>query len=207
MTLLGSRAKTYGLKQFLARERYRPDYDRLARFLLGRLEFDSVIDIGCGNGFLLEAFAEAGKEVKGIDRSAAVLRVMPSHLRARVAIEDFAATNSHWDLVCCVEVAEHVEPCRSEELVVTLARLARRWIYFSAAPPGQTGRGHINCRPLEHWLGWFAERGWQLDAAATAELRAALERLTDAVWLRQNSVVLRREGAFTPTRSSPAACS
>ncbi|MGH9465080.1 MAG: class I SAM-dependent methyltransferase, partial [Thermoanaerobaculia bacterium] len=127
MSLLRLRPKAYGLKQFRARERYRPDYNHLASFLLGRLEFESVIDVGCGNGFLLEAFAEAGKRVKGVDRSPDVLQVVPSHLRAHVAVEDFALTNSHWDLVCCVEMAEHLEPERSQELVSALARLARRW--------------------------------------------------------------------------------
>lgn len=185
------RPKAYRLKQFLARERFRPDYSELALSLLQQLEFDSVIDVGCGNGFLLEAFARAGKRVKGVDCSPDVLHVVPEHLRPHVAIEDFAATNSHWDLVCCVEVAEHLPPDRSRELVGALARLARRWIYFSAAPPGQVGRGHINCRPLAHWLEWFEERDWLADEPATAELRGTLGLLSDAVWLQHNSVVLR----------------
>ncbi len=194
MSLLHFRPKAYGLKQFRARERFRPDYDHVAGFLLDRLEFESVIDVGCGNGFLLEAFAGAGKRVKGVDCSPDVLRVVPSHLRAHVVIEDFAATNSHWDLACCVEMAEHLEPERSQELVSALVRLARRWIYFSAAPPGQVGRGHINCRPLDHWLDWFGERDWRLDPTATAEMREALGRLSDAVWLQHNSIVLRPNG-------------
>ncbi len=198
MNLRRHRPKAYGLKQFRARERFRSDYASLAAFLLGRLPFDSVIDVGCGNGFLLDAFAQAGKRVKGVDRSPDVLRVVPSHLHPHVAIEDFASTNSHWDLVCCVEVAEHLPPDRSQELVSTLARLARRWIYFSAAPPGQGGRGHINCRPLDEWLHWFGQRRWRPDVHATAELRRALARLTDALWLRHNGLVLRPRGLSLP---------
>lgn len=189
--LVNGRPKPYRLKDFLARERYREDYRLVAEHLLERLDFESVMDVGCGNGFLLQPLAAAGKRVAGVDHSAEVVQVLPPDLLAAVQVGDFAQANSHWDLVCCIEVAEHVPPERSEDLVAALVRMARRWIYFSAAPPGQAGRGHINCRPVEDWLGWFAARGWHADGAATESLRRALARLSDAWWLRDNGIVLR----------------
>lgn len=189
--LLNGRPKPYRLKDFLARERYREDYRLVAEFLLDRLDFESVMDVGCGNGFLLQPLAAAGKRVAGVDHSQEVVQVLPPSLVPAVQVGDFAQANSHWDLVCCIEVAEHLPPERSEDLVAALVRMARRWIYFSAAPPGQAGRGHINCRPADDWLAWFDGHGWGPDHVATASLHAALSRLSDAYWLRDNGMVLR----------------
>jgi hypothetical protein len=115
-------------------------------------------------------------------------------------VGDFAEVPQHFprpfDLVCCVEVAEHIDPARSRELVTVVTNAARRWIYFTAAPPGQSGRGHINCRPHEEWLGWFEEEGWRTAGEETEALRAALEHLTRAHWLQGNSFLLA-PGAVT----------
>ena len=184
--------KHFEEKHFRAREKYRPDYRLVASSLLGRLDFGSVFDVGCANGFLLEAFHAAGKRIGGIELSPAAVAVLPEAIRPTVAIGDFGATTGRWELVCCVEVAEHIVPQRSAELVAVLADAAERWIYFTAAPPGQGGRGHINCRPPEEWLELFAGRGWSLDEGLTSALRGDLEALTEAHWLRGNSLVLRR---------------
>lgn len=177
---------------FAARERFRPDYRILAEALLSRLPFDSVIDVGCANGFLLETFVAAGREALGTEVSPAALEVASAAVRDRVRIGDFATSSGVWDLACCVEVAEHIRPERSEELVDTLARLSRRWIFFTAAPPGQGGHGHINCRPPEEWLDWFRARGVTCDRERTALLKSDLEALTVATWLRENCLVLTR---------------
>jgi SAM-dependent methyltransferase len=185
-------ATTYRLKHFRRRERFRDDYRLLARALLEQIQFDSVFDVGCANGFLLEAFLEAGREIGGIEAATAARKVLPDALRSHVSFGDFSESRGKWDLVCCVEVAEHIPPPRSEELVRTLVRLARETIYFTAAPPGQFGHGHINCRPHADWLQWFADAGWELDRGVTEALRAALEELRQARWLQPNSFALRR---------------
>ncbi len=184
------RPKPYRERDFRRRLRYRGDYLLLAGHLLEQLEFESSFDVGCANGFLLEAFAAAGRQVAGIEASPEVLAVLPAQLTDRVTIDDFSAARGEWDLVCCVEVAEHIEPARSRELVTTLGRLARRWIYFTAAPPGQAGHGHINCRPHDEWLGWLADAGWSQDQERTDQLRSKLTGLIEAPWLRGNSFVL-----------------
>lgn len=185
------RPKRFSAEVFAARERFRPDYERIARFLVGTLDFESAYDLGCANGFLLDAFARAGKAVGGVELAPEVVEFLPERVRPHVEIGDFAGACGSWDLVCSVEVAEHIHPRRSRELVETVARLARRWIYFTAAPPGQSGRGHINCRPRTEWLAWFATAGWRLDAAASAALEAALADLEEAPWLRANGFILR----------------
>jgi SAM-dependent methyltransferase len=188
------RPSPFAARHFRKREALRQDYALLADALLDLLRFDSVLDVGCANGFLLERFAAAGKEIAGIELSPEVAEVLPSEVAPAVVVGDFGEVPqrfpSSFDLVCCVEVAEHINPARSSELVTVVTNAARRWIYFTAAPPGQSGRGHINCRAHEEWLGWFGEEGWRVGREETETLRAALAQLTRATWLRGNSFIL-----------------
>ena len=188
------RPSPFAVRHFRKREALRQDYALLADALLDLLGFDSVLDVGCANGFLLERFAAAGKEIAGIEASPAVRKVLSPGVAAAVVVGDFAEVPQRFprpfDLVCCVEVAEHLDPTRSRELVTVVTGAASRWIYFTAAPPGQSGRGHINCRPHEEWLGWFEEEGWRVAGKETDALRAALEHLTRAHWLQGNSFLL-----------------
>lgn len=186
------RAGSFRVRRLRGREKYRADYEVVASSVLRHLEFESVMDVGCANGFLLFPFQQAGKQVRGIDLSPDLLEVLPSELDPHVATGDFSEASGRFDLVCCVEVAEHIRPERSEELVEKLTELSDRWIYFSAAPPGQLGRGHINCRPLREWIDWFKAIGWSPCADMTDALHRDLERLDRAVWLRRNSILLHR---------------
>jgi len=192
------RPKPYGARHFRRRQELRGDYALVAEALLAGLDFNSVLDVGCANGFLLERFAAAGREIAGIELSPEVAQVLPPEVAPAVVVGDFGEVPrrfpSPFDLVCCVEVAEHIDPARSRELVTVVTGAARRWIYFTAAPPGQTGRGHINCRPHEEWLGWFEEEGWRVAGEETESLRAALEHLARAHWLQGNSFILAPPG-------------
>lgn len=187
---LRAQPKPYRQKDFLGREKFRQDYRLVASALLRHLDFVTAFDVGCANGFLLAEFQGAGKRCAGIELSPSVREVLPEALQPLVEVGDFATAQGEWDLVCCVEVAEHLPPARSTELVTTLARLGRRWIYFTAAPPGQTGRGHINCRPHDEWLAWFEELGWRRHSELTDGLREHLKDLESAPWLRPNSLIL-----------------
>jgi 2-polyprenyl-3-methyl-5-hydroxy-6-metoxy-1,4-benzoquinol methylase len=75
----------------------------------------SLLDVGCGEGFVLDWFAKAGWSVRGIDHSFAGLEAMNPHMLARVEIGDmFALLDRHvalghrYDLVWLSNVLEHV---------------------------------------------------------------------------------------------------
>src|SRR5262249_51148628 len=48
---------------------WRAEYEAIADALVRAVAFSSVLDLGCGNGFLIERLAWHGKEVMGIDGS------------------------------------------------------------------------------------------------------------------------------------------
>jgi len=76
-----------------------------------------VIDIGCGGGILSEALANKGAEVTGIDMGEAPLAVAKLHLKEsqldirylQTTAEEIAEKeSSQFDVVCCLEMLEHV---------------------------------------------------------------------------------------------------
>jgi 2-polyprenyl-6-hydroxyphenyl methylase/3-demethylubiquinone-9 3-methyltransferase len=91
----------------------------------------SVADVGCGGGLLSESLAQQQARVTGIDLSPTMIEVARLHAQAAgLAIEyrlqsaaELAAAAGRFDVVCCMELAEHVpDPA---VLVTALAALLR----------------------------------------------------------------------------------
>ncbi len=81
------------------------------------LDGAKVLDVGCGGGILSEAMAVRGADVTAIDMGAAPLEVARLHaLESGVAVEYRQTTAESlagaqpatWDIVCCLELLEHV---------------------------------------------------------------------------------------------------
>ncbi|MEQ1438160.1 bifunctional 2-polyprenyl-6-hydroxyphenol methylase/3-demethylubiquinol 3-O-methyltransferase UbiG [Fontimonas sp. SYSU GA230001] len=98
----------------------------------GGLRGKSAVDVGCGGGILTEALAEAGAQALGIDLAGEALDVARAHARQkglaleyrRIAVEELAAERPEsFDVVCCMEMLEHVPDPAS--VVAACARLAR----------------------------------------------------------------------------------
>jgi len=99
-----------------------------------------ALDVGCGGGILTEALAQRGAEALGIDASEAPLEVARLHALEsgaqvdyrRITVEELAAEQpGAWDIVCCLELLEHVpQPAR---MVAACAALTRPGgaLYFS----------------------------------------------------------------------------
>ena len=77
-----------------------------------------VLDVGCGGGILAEALARLGARVTAIDPSADNIRVAESHSAKdamtssisykNCTIEEMKSSGQKFDIVCCLEVVEHV---------------------------------------------------------------------------------------------------
>jgi 2-polyprenyl-3-methyl-5-hydroxy-6-metoxy-1,4-benzoquinol methylase len=187
---------TFDSEALERRERFRDDYEILADSLATHLTFHSVVDVGCAQGFLIEPLYKKGYNVSGIEVSSDVLEYLTSCLEGKVSIGDFSAADGEYDLVACVEVAEHIAPSRSQELVDKLCSLSNSYIYFTAAPPGQGGHGHINCRPCNHWIYWFERKGYYVVQDTTELIKKDLESVNTADWLASNSILLKTNNNF-----------
>ncbi len=99
-----------------------------------------VADIGCGGGLLSEALARAGARVTGVDLATQVIEVARLHLHESQLTVDYrvqssadlaAAEPAAFDVVCCMELVEHVPDPAA--LVADLAAMLKPggWLFMS----------------------------------------------------------------------------
>lgn len=188
--MTGDLAKDYDERFYAMHVPWKGEYDSMAELIANELPHGSVVDFGCGNGYLVEALTRMGKQTHGIDGSPNVLKYNPS---IEVADITKPLDVAQRDLVICTEVAEHVEEQFADVLVDNLCRAAGNYIFFSAAVAGHGGHLHVNEQPREYWLVKFQTRGFELDQGATDRIAAGL-RVTNKKtwWFAQNCFVLRR---------------
>ncbi len=121
----------------------------------------TVVDVGCGSGTWTKAYADNGCDVLGID--GAIVRVdqllIPAERFQRANLAEPLRLDRRFDLVNCLEVAEHLPPARGESFAADLCRLGDV-VVFSAAVPGQGGTHHVNEQWPSYWLPFFRMQGF-----------------------------------------------
>lgn len=138
----------------------------------------SVIDVGCGNADLLKGFSPNCKKF-GLEGTHNAIDAIGKHDDIYVFIRDLRKPLDDFllhkaDLAICFEVAEHVEPEYADVFVDNLCGLSDR-ILMTAAPPGQGGRYHVNCRPFAYWFYKFTSRGYRAVPAVSMMLQSQWE--------------------------------
>lgn len=152
---------------------------------------NSLLDVGCGAGTWLRAALDLGvREVLGIDG----VSIDPGELLVSdqfFRLEDLSEPidlGRRFDVVLCLEVAEHLAAAAASRLIATLV-VHSDLIFFSAAVPGQKGQSHINCQWPSCWQNLFNEQGY----ACGDDLRWKIWDLKDIEpWYRQNVFVATR---------------
>lgn len=99
-----------------------------------------ILDIGCGGGILSESMAKLNAEVTGIDLAEEVLQIAKLHaLESEVAVDyqliaaEQHASNrpSHYDIVTCMEMLEHVPDPQSIISAAAKSVKPGGWVFFS----------------------------------------------------------------------------
>jgi SAM-dependent methyltransferase len=127
----------------------------------------SVLDIGCGRGTWMRAAIDQGVgEVAGVD--GVVLSddqlFVPAKLVQQCDLTQPWSLGKRFDAALCLEVAEHLDECFAEGLILSLARQADV-VVFSAACPGQLGQHHVNCQWPAYWQRIFNNCGFSCSDA------------------------------------------
>jgi glycosyltransferase involved in cell wall biosynthesis len=148
---------------------------------------NSVLDVGCGVGGWVAIWLDSGVDAIGVDGDY-VPRDQLCVPADRFIDHDLTTPldlGRRFDLVTCLEVAEHLPSDASETLIDSLCRHADV-IVFSAAVPGQGGTGHVNERWPSFWAALFGTHGYR----PYDLLRGRLWRDERCEWwYRQNVIV------------------
>ncbi len=148
----------------------------------------SVLDVGCGIGSWLAAARALGiDDVFGIDGHWLDKRLaqVSEHVLRTLDLELKFDLGRRFDLVICLEVAEHLSPAAARGFVESLTAHSDV-VLFSAAIPFQGGHHHVNEQFPDYWCAIFESLGY----AVVDCLRAGIWN-DDSVlwWLRQNIMV------------------
>ncbi len=109
---------------------------RIVKSLVASLEFDSVVDVGCGQGSLLAELNSyfPGKKLYGVDVSSSAIESATQKVpEAQFFILDLEQSHSRadkrYDLVICCDVIEHIQ---NDDLALkNLANLTCKYLLVS----------------------------------------------------------------------------
>ena len=123
----------------------------------------SFNDIGCGTGQFVKQIRKMGLQCEGFEYSKTArffsflngVSLNSFDLKQEPPIKN----QNKADISFSLEVGEHIPEEYSSKFVNCLLN-SGKIVVFTAAQPGQSGHGHINCKPLEFWEKIFLDKGY-----------------------------------------------
>jgi cyclopropane fatty-acyl-phospholipid synthase-like methyltransferase len=180
------------------RAHFRRDYKILAAAIHCEDPGEKGVDIGSGQGWLVEELDGLGHDIVGVEIDVRAAKHMTPRAKELTRLGSFwelETSPEKVDFVTCIEVAEHIDPAWTSRLIAMIARQKPAKVFFTAATPHQPGDGHINCRPQTHWICTFDEYAYELDLGATSRMiqaTAPLYHPDRCFWLNDNIMVFER---------------
>ena len=179
-------------------EQYRLWENGIGKDIVKRFALKSIVDFGCGVGSILEgAFSAGCKDLLGIEISFAeakqyFVKIIESHIIYGDVTNDLHL-NRKFDCCTSFEVAEHLSPFSSSNFVNNLTKYSDKYIIFTAAPPGQPGTGHINCRDKHFWVEKIENKGFRFQEHMINEIQIAWKIFDAPDYVLRNLMVFQKE--------------
>jgi SAM-dependent methyltransferase len=171
-----------------------PAWEIIADAIVKIFQPNTVIDIGCGPGLLVNALRMRDIYAFGVDGSIHAINAAPKEIRRHLTISDVTKQVtlkllSEVNLVTCTEVAEHIEEKYAYNFVDHLTNYESKYIVLTAAPKGQGGTDHVNEQPPEYWISKFDKRGYVVNHTYTNELKK-LWKPAERLWFLAKNVIV-----------------
>lgn len=136
----------------------------------------SIVDVGCGRGMWLHEWEKQGvSDYAGFDGDYIKedQLMIPKQKFIPANLDQGFQLPRKYDLVCSLEVAEHIQPFAAGRFIASLCELGDV-ILFSAAIPGQGGLNHLNEQYPGYWETLFQKNGF-----------SPYDCIRDQIWLNE----------------------
>lgn len=167
---------------------------QITTLIYNKFKPNSVVDFGCGIGSYLYFFSKFGiSKLKGFEGSkkAIELAIINKGYIERCDISKKIDLNEKYDICICFEVAEHLNEDCVETFLDNLCSSSDT-ILFTAAPPNQGGRHHVNLKPIQYWTQKFKERHYNYQTSLTDEFKKDLDNKVDTMpWMKNNLMIFQ----------------
>jgi GT2 family glycosyltransferase/SAM-dependent methyltransferase len=136
-------------------------FESLADRLILDLQPTSVLETGCGTGYLLKALRERGVEAWGIDVSENAIQNALPESKPFCQVASILETFPHprYDLIICIDTIEYFAPQDAQKAVENLC-LHSDDILFSCVPIDFGDLPHKNSQPPGYWVALFDRFGF-----------------------------------------------
>ena len=126
-------------------------------FIQKKYNIQSVIDIGCGPAGMVEYMRSKGIDAIGVDGDPELPK------KDYVIVHDYTVgpleLDGTFDLAYSTEFLEHVYAEFIPNFLPSFQKA--KYVFCSAAPPGQGGHHHVNENTKEYWIQKFDEYGFK----------------------------------------------
>jgi hypothetical protein len=189
------------------------DRNRLVYYEYGEAVEDifkpnSMIDIGCANGYLLEYFYKKGiKELAGLEGAKAAFKYMSDGIKEKIFKTDLSQkvdvlVNKKFYLVNCTEVGEHI-PAKYENIFLkNIERFVDKYIILSWANTWEDWLGfdrqkHVNPRSKRYIRNRLKRMGLRYNRFLTNNLVRALKKKQNVFdhWIK-NIMVFEKKASL-----------
>lgn len=167
----------------------------IAESIVEALNPKTVVDVGCGTGFLLTALGKRGVHCRGLEYSEAAINicchrgldVIKFDLEHDVLPEDLEA-----DVVVSTEVAEHLPATCADRFIDILCAISKNVVLTAAQPSplSNATTDHVNEQPKEYWINKFKTHGFEYNETLSRKWSADWKASNVVPWYVENLMVL-----------------
>jgi SAM-dependent methyltransferase len=133
---------------------------------------DSVLEVGCGRGYVVRHLRNLGRRADGIEYSPAAAEFSVCDALLGDVTRLLPLPDASYDLVICHGVLCHLPPALVARALRELARVSRRWLWVNMLVDDPNGEEphHLCVREPVWWRPRFAVAGWNEIAPELAGL-------------------------------------
>ncbi len=134
-------------------------FGRIADRIVSDIQPHTVLDAGCGMGFLVEALRNRSVEAYGFDISAYAIEKIYDPIKPHCWVGSVTDPfPQHYDLIVCIEVLEHLSPREAEQAIANFCAHTDD-VLFSSTPLDFKEATHFNVQSPAYWAELFARQG------------------------------------------------